>query len=109
MMLVYWLRAYIQIHRSEEQRGRLDLAWSFESAKCIPSNTTLPRGPHLLQHGHTFLLFLSFFIRYFMYLHFKCYTSMRMLPFPSTHSHLTTLALPYTGEISLYRTKGFSY
>jgi len=34
--------------------------------------------------------------------------SMWMLPLPSTHSNIKTLALPYIGEISLHRTKGFS-
>ena len=58
---------------------------------------------------------------YFICLHFKCYplpsfpsrnppsplpASVRMLPDPTTHSHLTYLALPYTGALSLHRTKG---
>ena len=34
--------------------------------------------------------------------------SMGALPLPPTHSHLTSLAFPYTGELSLYRTKGLS-
>ena len=34
--------------------------------------------------------------------------SMRVLPHLPTHSHLTTLALPYTGVSSLHRTKGLS-
>ena len=29
-------------------------------------------------------------------------------PIPLTHSHLTTLAFPYTGVSSLHRTKGLS-
>ena len=33
--------------------------------------------------------------------------SMKMLSVTPTHSYLTTLAFPYTGEWSLYRTKGF--
>ena len=32
--------------------------------------------------------------------------SMRVLPYPPTHSHLTALAFPYTGASSLHRTKG---
>ena len=32
--------------------------------------------------------------------------SMRVLPYPLTHSHLTALAFPYTGALSLHRTKG---
>lgn len=57
-----------------------------------------------------------------MYLYFKGYplsppllysllpplASMRMLPFPPNHSNLSALALPYIGETSLHRTKGFS-
>ena len=34
--------------------------------------------------------------------------SMRMLPLPPTHSHLTTLAFHYTGELSLHKIKSFS-
>jgi hypothetical protein len=34
--------------------------------------------------------------------------SLRVLTHPPTHSHLTALAFPYTGESSLHRTKGFS-
>ena len=34
--------------------------------------------------------------------------SMRMLPLPPTHSHLTTLAFPYTEALSLHKTKGLS-
>ena len=33
-------------------------------------------------------------------------SSMRLLPHPPTHSHLTALAFPYTGALSLHRTKG---
>jgi hypothetical protein len=33
--------------------------------------------------------------------------SMRVLPYPLSHSHLTTLAFPYTQALSLYRIKGF--
>jgi hypothetical protein len=32
--------------------------------------------------------------------------SMRVLPYPPTHSYLTALAFPYTEESSLHRTKG---
>jgi len=35
-------------------------------------------------------------------------TSVRMFPLSDTHSHLNTLAFPYTGERSIHRTKGFS-
>jgi hypothetical protein len=35
--------------------------------------------------------------------------SMRVLPHPPTHSHLTSLALPYTRASSLHRTKGLSF
>jgi hypothetical protein len=71
--------------------------------------------------------FLTLFIGYFVYLHFKYYlinsstlpteslyplcpspASMRVLPQAHTHSHLTTLAFPYTGATSLHRTKGLS-
>jgi hypothetical protein len=63
-----------------------------------------------------------FLIGYFVYLHFKCFfsrcllckppipyplppASMRLFPHPPTHSHLSTLASPYTGASSLHRTK----
>jgi len=36
------------------------------------------------------------------------HVSMRMLPFPLTHSNLNALALPYIGEMSFHRTKGFT-
>jgi hypothetical protein len=35
--------------------------------------------------------------------------SMRVLPNPPTHSHLTTLAFPYIGTSNLHKTKGLSY
>ena len=62
-----------------------------------------------------------------MYLHFICYplslfalrnppsqsplpASMRMLPLPPTHSHLTALAFLYSGGIEPSQAKGlFSY
>ena len=34
--------------------------------------------------------------------------SMRVLPYPPTHSHLPTTAFPYTGAQSLHRTKDLS-
>ena len=34
--------------------------------------------------------------------------SMRVFPHPPTHSHLPALAFPYTGTLSLHRTKGLS-
>jgi hypothetical protein len=62
-----------------------------------------------------------FFIGYFIYLHFKCYLSPfssflsanpHLIPLPlllwgcsPTHSHLTTLAFPYIGTLSLHWTK----
>ena len=67
------------------------------------------------------------FIGYFLYLHFKCYSLSRfplqkppipplfpmllwgcLLPHPPTHTHLPALAFPYTGTLSLPRTKGLS-
>jgi hypothetical protein len=60
-----------------------------------------------------------------MYLHFKCYllsqstpqnslshpaphASMRVFPYPVTHSQLTTQAFLYTEASSLHRTRGLS-
>jgi hypothetical protein len=76
-------------------------------------------------HIHLFIFFI--FIRYFLYLHFKCYLFFPVPhpwkpPIPSlllllwgsfhtqlhTHSHLTALALSYTRSLSLHRTKGLS-
>jgi hypothetical protein len=34
--------------------------------------------------------------------------SITVFPYPLTHSHLFTLAFPYTGASSLHRTKGLS-
>jgi hypothetical protein len=34
---------------------------------------------------------------------------MRVFPYLSRHSHLHTLAFPYTGELSLHRTKDLSF
>ena len=34
--------------------------------------------------------------------------SIRMLPLPSTHFHLTALAFPYTGASSPHKTNGLS-
>jgi hypothetical protein len=70
---------------------------------------------------------LHFFIGYFLYLHFKCYSiswfppswkphipspppaSMRVFLHSPTHSHLPTLNLPTLGHLScLHRTKDLS-
>jgi hypothetical protein len=40
--------------------------------------------------------------------HLTSPASMRVLPYPPTHSHFTTLTFPYTGPSSLHRTKGLS-
>jgi hypothetical protein len=65
-------------------------------------------------------ILFSFFLGYFIYLHFKCYpfsgfpsgnpypiplppASIRV---PPIHSHLPVLAFPYTGASSLHRNKG---
>jgi hypothetical protein len=49
-----------------------------------------------------FFSFFSFFIRYFLHLHFKCYPKPPQVPpGPPTplapHSHFLALAFPYTG------------
>jgi hypothetical protein len=61
-----------------------------------------------------------FFIRYFLYLYFKCnvnfLVSLLKISYPippppaqqSTLSHFPVLAFPYTGASSLHRTKGLS-
>jgi hypothetical protein len=62
-----------------------------------------------------------FFIGYFIYLHCSVFPPQAPLPpyppppayrrvlwHPSTHSCLTSLAFPYTGALSLHRTKGIS-
>jgi hypothetical protein len=71
------------------------------------------------------ICYVIFLIGYFLYLHFKCYplsqfppgnpypilpppASMRMFPYPYTHSCLPTLTFPYTGASSIHRTKGLS-
>jgi hypothetical protein len=56
--------------------------------------------------------FFYFFIRYFLYLHFKCYPesplypSPALLPYPPTHSHILALAFPCTGANKVCKTKG---
>jgi hypothetical protein len=66
------------------------------------------------------LFILLLFIRYFLYLHFKCYSlSWLLLQKPlshhlspdhqPTHSRFPTLTFPYTGASSLLRTKGLSF
>jgi hypothetical protein len=72
------------------------------------------------------LLFFPIFIRYFLYLHFKCYPLSWFplwkfpIPFPlplllwgwslhqSTQSRFPILAFPYTGASSLHKTKSLS-
>jgi hypothetical protein len=70
------------------------------------------------------VVYFIFFIRYFLYLHFKSYplswgnnnvfplkTPYPMSPppaHPPTHSHFPVLAFPYTGASGLRRTKGLS-
>ena len=56
--------------------------------------------------------FLSFFIRYFLHLHFKCYSHSplyppRPAPQP-THSCFLDLAFPCTRAYALWKTKGLS-
>jgi hypothetical protein len=77
-------------------------------------------------HKRTVLCF-AYFIWYFLYLHFKCYTFFWLplwktfypspLPLllwgcspthPPTHSHFTVLTFSYTGALSLHRTKQLS-
>jgi hypothetical protein len=56
-----------------------------------------------------FFLLIFLFIRYFLYLHFKCYpesflyTPPRPAP-PPTHSHFLALAFPYTGAYKVCKT-----
>ena len=69
------------------------------------------------------VIFFKFLIDYFAYLHFKCYplswfllqnspiqspppASTRVITHPTAYFHFTTLAFPYTGALSLNRTKG---
>jgi hypothetical protein len=82
---------------------------------------------HRLTYAMRFFFQILFFpfIGYFLYLHFKyppfpispleaLYpippppASMRVLPYPPTHSFLPTLAFPYIGASSLHRTNGLS-
>jgi hypothetical protein len=56
-------------------------------------------------------IFLSFFIRYFLYLHFKFYPESSLSPAPApaslpTHSHFLALAFPCTGAYKVCKTKG---
>jgi hypothetical protein len=72
-------------------------------------------------------LFISFFIGYFLYLHFKCHplsqspppkalypilpppVSMRVFQYPPTHTHLSALSAPILGHLSsIHRTKDLS-
>jgi hypothetical protein len=51
------------------------------------------------------------FIRYFLYLHFKCYSESPLYPPPNpdplpTHSHFLALAFPCTGEYKVCKSKG---
>jgi len=72
--------------------------------------------------GLVFFFFNFTFLGYFMCLHFRCYPLFpfshilspflcfcKVLPFWPTHSHLNTLAFPYTRETNPHRTKGFSF
>jgi hypothetical protein len=57
------------------------------------------------------LFFFHFFIRYFLYLHFKCYPESSLYPPPHpaplpTHSHFLALVFPCTGVYKVYKTKG---
>ena len=71
------------------------------------------------------LLLFIIFIGYFSYLHFKCFplsrsplhkppyyscspASMRVLPHPTTQSHLPALAFLYTGALNTLSRKGHS-
>jgi hypothetical protein len=59
------------------------------------------------------LQFFCFLIRYFLHLHFKCYSPKPPIPSPCpapqpTHSHFLALAFPYTGAYDLCKTKGLS-
>ena len=72
----------------------------------------------------SFLLFYFSFIAYFVYLYLKCYPLSGLspdtlphslspclhegAPHPPIHSHLPVLEFPYTGALSLHRTKGLS-
>ena len=54
-----------------------------------------------------------FIIRYFLHLHFKCYTQIPLYPPPHpapqpTHSHFLALAFPFTGAYDLGKTKSLS-
>jgi hypothetical protein len=92
----------------------------------IELNTNHKRSKFLENSSYSFF-FLFSFIGYFLYLHFKCLllfksplqdplsppphphpASMRVLPYPLTHSHLTALAFPYTGASNTIRPKGLS-
>jgi len=67
--------------------------------------------------GFYFILFYCLLDRFCIYIlnvilfpgsplsHTPSPPSVRMFPLPLTHSHLNTLALPYTGEKSLHKTK----
>jgi hypothetical protein len=57
--------------------------------------------------------FFSFFIRYFLHLHFKCYPQIPLYPHPTllpklTHSRFLALTFPCTGAYDLHKTKGLS-
>ena len=83
----------------------------------------IPAHQHSLKYHDIFLIKCNFlfFIRYFLYLHVKCYPlsgfALQTHPPPLTplpahqpnQSHFLALAFPYTGASSLYRTKGLSH
>jgi hypothetical protein len=58
-------------------------------------------------HGIFFSSCFTFFIMYFLYLHFKCYPKSPppLTPLP-THSHFLALAFPCTEAYKVCKTKG---
>jgi hypothetical protein len=119
-----------------EQKERIDACeLSFDFHMCTMAHeythTHTHTHTHNTQHTHTkiyqngfkqdLICGLKIFICYFIYLHFKCYPPSRfphkpLIPPPSlcfseaaplpTHSCLTAWACPYTGALSLHKTKG---
>lgn len=68
---------------------------------------------HTHTHIHTQSLFLFFFIRHFLYLHFKSIPKVPYTPCSSpapqpTHSYFLAPAFPCTGAYDLHKTKGLS-
>jgi hypothetical protein len=62
----------------------------------------------LLFFSAIFFSFFDFFIRYFLYIHFKCYPKVPYtLPRPAslpTHSHFLALVFPCTGAYKVCKT-----